>query len=98
MVIAPDRARAGTNALMIDARAGVEFQYGEASFTRHRAWAAKQGWTISTCARTELAFDLDTPADYAAWSGDREEEKWLAPPRDTARPFAMSTLQLEEES
>jgi 2-phospho-L-lactate guanylyltransferase len=68
VVLAPDRSGEGTNALLVDAGCDFEFQFGEASFRQHQAWADDHGWTVSVCARRELAFDLDTPVDYAQWT------------------------------
>lgn len=67
VVLAPDRAGTGTNALLAAARPEFGFCFGESSFLLHRAWAAERGWTVSLCARRELAFDLDTPADVESW-------------------------------
>lgn len=71
MVLAPDLAGTGTNALLVGARPDLEFSFGERSCARYREWAAAHGWTVSICARPELGFDLDTPDDLAAWSGRR---------------------------
>ncbi len=67
MVIAPDRSGSGTNALLIDARSGYPFRFGEHSFAKHRAWAAAQCWSVSVCRLPALAFDLDTPEDLTEW-------------------------------
>lgn len=67
MVIAPDKAGTGTNALLMSAQRPFEFRYGEQSFARHLLLSAERGWTAAICARPELAFDLDTPEDLAAW-------------------------------
>ncbi len=68
LVIAPDRAGTGTNALLMSAQRPFEFRFGEHSFTRHLSLAAERGWTAAICRRPELAFDLDTPEDLAAWT------------------------------
>jgi 2-phospho-L-lactate guanylyltransferase len=68
MVIAPDKAGTGTNALLVSAQRPFEFRYGEQSFARHLLLSAERGWTAAVCARPEIAFDLDTPEDLAAWS------------------------------
>jgi len=78
MVLAPDLAGTGTNALLIDACSKVEFSFGERSYARHREWAAARGWTISVCTRPEFGFDLDTPHDLAAWSTGRRGALWSA--------------------
>jgi 2-phospho-L-lactate guanylyltransferase len=69
MVIAPDKAGTGTNALLVSAQKPFEFRYGEQSYTRHLLLSAERGWIAAICARPQLAFDLDTPEDLAAWSG-----------------------------
>ena len=68
MVLAPDMAGTGTNALLVDACPDVEYGFGERSYSRHCELAQARGWTFSVCARPELGFDLDTPQDLAAWS------------------------------
>ncbi|MBI4190744.1 MAG: 2-phospho-L-lactate guanylyltransferase [Betaproteobacteria bacterium] len=67
MVLAPDKAGTGTNALLVDARRDVEFRFGEESLAQHREWAAARGWQVSVIARPELGFDLDTPDDLTTW-------------------------------
>ena len=68
MILAPDRHGTGTNALLVSARAPFDFQFGEASCAKHRALAAARGWPVELCLRSELEFDLDTPADLARWT------------------------------
>lgn len=65
MVLAPDESGSGTNALLAEAHAGLEFQFGPHSLARHRQWATGRGWTVSLLPHPDLAFDLDTPADLA---------------------------------
>ncbi|HKA45790.1 MAG TPA: 2-phospho-L-lactate guanylyltransferase [Burkholderiales bacterium] len=67
VVIAPDKIRTGTNALLVGARCRFEFRYGEGSYSRHLQEAAEHGYPVSICLRPELEFDLDTPEDFAAW-------------------------------
>lgn len=86
MVLAPDLAGTGTNALLVDARTDLEFSFGEGSYARHREWAQARGWTVSVCARPELAFDLDTPDDLAEWSRRRHGG---APEPDTESFFPV---------
>ncbi|MDH3287340.1 MAG: 2-phospho-L-lactate guanylyltransferase [Betaproteobacteria bacterium] len=68
VVIAPDRARNGTNALLIDVSPLPEFRFGSRSFARHLAWAAVRGRASTVLFRPELEFDLDTPEDFGVWS------------------------------
>ena len=74
VVIAPDRAGTGTNALVVSAERPFEFRFGESSFARHLSLAAERGWTAAICSRPELAFDLDTPEDLAVWDEARAGE------------------------
>lgn len=67
LVLAPDSAGTGTNAMLVAACPDLQFRFGEHSFARHRKWAAARGWPVAVIARPELAFDLDTPEDLAAW-------------------------------
>jgi 2-phospho-L-lactate guanylyltransferase len=66
MVIAPDRHHAGTNVLLVDATLR-EFAFGQQSLARHVALSASRGARALLCERDDLAFDLDTPADYRIW-------------------------------
>jgi len=68
MVIAPDRAGTGTNALLLlHASARFAFSFGPDSFVLHKDAARARGWAFHVCEAPELAFDLDTPRDLAAW-------------------------------
>jgi 2-phospho-L-lactate/phosphoenolpyruvate guanylyltransferase len=74
-VIAPDRHRDGTNALLVDA--GVrEFAFGKGSYTRHLALGDAYGARTVPCVHAALAFDLDTADDFAEWAkcGDVPQE------------------------
>ena len=75
MVIAPDRERSGTNALLVAAEEPFDFRFGEESFRRHILLAAERGWRAVVCDRPELAFDLDTGADLARWTENPAEAK-----------------------
>jgi 2-phospho-L-lactate guanylyltransferase len=67
VVIAPDKSRRGTNALLVNARCRFDFHYGEGSYPHHLLLAAEHGYTVAICTRPELEFDLDTPEDLAVW-------------------------------
>jgi 2-phospho-L-lactate guanylyltransferase len=68
LILAPDAAGTGTNAVVLDAHAHRGLCFGERSFPRYLAWAEASGWSVTVCTRPELTFDLDTPEDWAAWS------------------------------
>jgi len=68
VVIAPDRHRMGTNALMVRLDAFGEpfvFQFGEGSFAKHQDEAARLGADAVTASSIGTSFDLDTPEDLA---------------------------------
>lgn len=71
IVIVPDRLDQGTNLLHLAANIATRFafQYGENSFARHRAEAQRLGLAVEIMRDPALCFDVDTPADYALWSG-----------------------------
>ena len=65
--IAPDAAGRGTNGLALAPPDAVDFAFGPDSFAAHRAAGERAGATVTVVRRAGLAFDLDTPADLAAW-------------------------------
>lgn len=67
-VVAPDRSGQGTNALSLPlpAAAGFAFRYGEDSFARHRAEAARLRLSAEVLRSGALGLDIDVPEDLAA--------------------------------
>ena len=63
VVISPDRAAEGTNALLLRPPSALIPAFGVGSFERHRQQAAAAGLAASVVRRWGLALDLDTPAD-----------------------------------
>lgn len=57
----------GTNALYLRLPSDLPFCFGENSFARHLAAAAAAGLTPAIYDSPTLRFDLDTPADLAAF-------------------------------
>lgn len=78
VVLAPDRAGTGTNALMlrltVPSTRSFTFSYGPQSFVRHRTEAERLGLNLAVTATPGTAVDLDTPDDWrrlvelGAWS------------------------------
>ena len=58
-------ADGGTNALLVPASCAFEPRLGEDSFAKHRAAAAAAGSPLVALDAPNLAFDVDTAADYA---------------------------------
>jgi 2-phospho-L-lactate guanylyltransferase len=74
VVIAPDRRRQGTNALLLRPADAIEFSFGDASYQRHLDLAASAGLSSIEVFRTGLAFDIDLPRDWhdlmsSGWEG-----------------------------
>ncbi len=71
VALAPDLAEQGTNALRLTGRAAQDFrfQFGEGSFAKHEIEAGRLGLRLNILRDARLGFDLDSPADHAAWAG-----------------------------
>lgn len=65
IVIAPDTAGTGTNALCMSRHRMIPFCFGTGSRLAHAAAAERRGFTTSIVERRGLAFDIDLPADLA---------------------------------
>ena len=65
VVIAPDGAHTGTNALLTRPPDALPFAFGPDSFEAHLEAARRRGLDVKVCERVHLAFDLDTAGDLA---------------------------------
>lgn len=63
VVIAPDRHRSGTNALLISPVGLIPYQFGPGSFDRHSESAWLAGARLEVCELPSLALDVDLPED-----------------------------------
>lgn len=63
LLLCPDVANSGTNAVGFRRRARPAFCFGRDSFTAHRRLAQESGCRWSVLARAGFARDVDTPAD-----------------------------------
>lgn len=63
VVIAPDRRRDGTNALLISPTGLFSYHYGLGSFHKHCELGEKAGAKVEIVERPELDLDLDLPED-----------------------------------
>ncbi|HZP97385.1 MAG TPA: 2-phospho-L-lactate guanylyltransferase [Candidatus Limnocylindria bacterium] len=63
VVIAPDRRRRGTNALLLRPPDALAPRFGKRSFARHAAAADRDGRTWRVISARGLAVDVDRPAD-----------------------------------
>jgi len=63
VVVAPDRHRKGTNALLVCPAGLIAYDFGPGSFERHCASAAQAGARLEICELPSLALDVDLPED-----------------------------------
>jgi 2-phospho-L-lactate/phosphoenolpyruvate guanylyltransferase len=63
LVISPDGAHAGTNALLLRPPDALPFAFGPGSYEAHLRAARERGLEVRICERPHLAFDLDTVED-----------------------------------
>lgn len=68
IVIVPDRARSGTNALYLRPPSRIAPRFGNNSFAAHRRAAGRAGRVLAI---GSLGLDVDTAADLAALRRDR---------------------------
>jgi len=64
VVIAPDRHKKGTNALLISPPGLIEYDFGENSFQRHCELIKKAGARLEIVDLPSLGLDLDLPEDF----------------------------------
>jgi len=65
VVIAPDRKKEGTNALLVCPPDLIKFNYGPGSFEKHCQAARDAGIRLEICDIPSLELDLDEPEDLA---------------------------------
>lgn len=63
VVVAPDRHRSGTNALLVCPAGLIKYEYGINSFQLHCERAKEVGARLEVCDLPSLALDLDVPDD-----------------------------------
>lgn len=63
VVVAPDRHRQGTNALLVCPVGLIEYDFGPGSFERHCQRALAAGASLEICELPSLALDVDLPED-----------------------------------
>jgi 2-phospho-L-lactate/phosphoenolpyruvate guanylyltransferase len=72
VVIAPDRRRDGTNALLVCPVGLISYDFGPDSFARHCERARNAGARLEICEMPSLALDVDLPEDLDMVSDELE--------------------------
>ena len=67
VVIAPDRHRQGTNAILLHPPRVIDFSFGIGSFERHQQIARTNGAQVVHYQSEALELDIDTPDDMLIW-------------------------------
>lgn len=73
VVVAPDRHREGTNALLVCPIGVIEYEFGPGSFERHCERARKAGARLEICELPSLSLDMDLPEDLELMNKSIEE-------------------------
>jgi 2-phospho-L-lactate guanylyltransferase len=74
VVVAPDRRREGTNALLVCPVGLIDYDFGPNSFVQHCESARESGARLEICELPSLALDMDEPEDLD-WVSE-ELENW----------------------
>jgi 2-phospho-L-lactate guanylyltransferase len=77
IVVAPDRLKRGTNALLLSPPALIEYSFGDESFGRHVAQAEASGARLEICESPGLRLDVDGPDDLAMARLADQASAWL---------------------
>jgi len=94
IVLAPDRFRNGTNALLFETTTDFEFRFGPKSFAVHLAAAKRAKLTVCVVRRSDLQFDLDTPADLATMQRGRQPPTPGPAPARRRLPFSRRAMRV----
>ncbi|MEJ7654800.1 MAG: hypothetical protein WKH64_16410 [Chloroflexia bacterium] len=76
-VVAPDRRRQGTNALVLRPADALPYAFGPRSFVQHLESARAAGVPVRVHTCVVTSFDLDTPADLDEMHRRRAAPAWL---------------------
>lgn len=79
VIVVPDRAGTGTNALLLEPPGAIAPAFGPGSHHRHLALARAAGVPAETRELASLLLDVDTPADLMALSTALEASPGSAP-------------------
>jgi 2-phospho-L-lactate guanylyltransferase len=72
VVVAPDRHRIGTNALLVCPVGLIQYEFGPGSFQHHCERALRAGARLEICELPSIGMDLDLPEDLEMVSEELE--------------------------
>ena len=78
IIIAPDRKKDGTNALLVNPLGVLDYDFGEWSFKKHIEQAERKKIRTDIFIHDNFSFDLDNPEDYEYLKQSGVLEKLLA--------------------
>lgn len=92
VTVVPDREHTGTNVLLLRRRAvnTFRFAFGPDSLHQHRIQARQNGLSVATIESASLAFDIDSPTDFASWAGHFENLRLAAPHSTTGMACSLT--------
>ena len=93
VVVAPDRKKTGTNALLICPVGLIEYDYGPNSFERHCQHAREVGARLEICELPSLALDMDVPEDLELVGNELEKVTYLISLPTTTKQPSLLILQ-----
>jgi len=75
VVVAPDRHREGTNALLVCPIGIIDYEFGPGSFQRHCERAKEAGARLEICELPSLSLDMDLPEDFEIMNKEFEKSE-----------------------
>ena len=75
VVVAPDRHRNGTNALLVCPVGLIEFEFGPDSFHKQCTRAIDAGARLEVCELPSIALDVDIPEDLEQIEAEFTDEQ-----------------------
>jgi len=75
VVVAPDRHREGTNALLVCPIGIIDYEFGPGSFQHHCERAKEAGARLEICELPSLSLDMDLPEDFEIMNKEFEKSE-----------------------
>jgi 2-phospho-L-lactate guanylyltransferase len=95
IVVAPDEAEDGTNALLVHPPGLIDYSYGNGSYHRHVATAKANRAIVHIYESERIQLDLDTPADLVRYN--QLAAKLGEPALDFTKPHRGETMSVVDD-